>query len=61
MEVRYATKAEDREDLRSEERGKILLFVSSPYTHAAAVTLEELLELRAEIDKFLFLRLADQP
>lgn len=60
MEVRYPTDAEEREDLRHEERGKILLFIRGHYSHDAAVTPEELLDLRSEIDKFLFLRLAHQ-
>lgn len=55
MEVRYATETEEQEDLRPDDKGKILLFINSEYVHDAALTVAELVDLRAEIDKFLFL------
>jgi hypothetical protein len=60
VQVRYPTpcEIEDR-DVTPEDSDKILLFVNSEYVHDAAVTVEELLELRSEIDRFLFLKLGN--
>lgn len=57
MEVRLAT-ADDvlAGDIIAADRGKVLLYIGSEYTPDARVTLEQLLELRAAIDRFLFLQ-----
>lgn len=54
IEVRYV---EERDD-EPRHAGKIGLWIGNEYCVDASVILEELFELRAEIDRFLFLRVA---
>lgn len=53
MEVRYVEDSDDE----PQNAGKIGLFITSEHMTDAAVTPSQLLELRAEIDRFLFSRL----
>jgi hypothetical protein len=51
--VRYA---EEHDDIPREGRhGKILVFLKDSYSYDAVLTVEELVQLRAEIDRFLIL------
>ena len=58
VEVRYARKYES--DIPEEDRRKVLLFIKSEYSHDAAVSIDDLLELRAAIDRFFLLGLWQQ-
>lgn len=51
--VRYA---EEYDDIPCESRyGKILVFLKDSYSYDGVLTVEELVALRAEIDRFLIL------
>lgn len=51
--VRYA---EEYDDIPCETRyGKILVFLKDSYSYDGVLTVEELVALRAEIDRFLIL------
>ena len=58
MEVRYAEGYEIEDD--PEMRGRIVLCIERDYVSDVSVDLYGLLTLRAEIDRFLFTRLADK-
>ena len=50
MIIRYADQRDD-----DDQQGKILLFIKEHFSPDAEVDIEELVELRCEIDRFLFL------